>query len=120
MTILSIIVDVIGVVIMGWYFFNFIQDNTYKENVIIHTIYLVIFSIITSAIRGSKIDGVYLIVTLALSILLSLIEVKIMDFAEKRVLTVFGFIILTGFLRMLCVIVIMIVFLLLTPLIAYL
>lgn len=77
---------------LAWYYFNFMENNTYLKNVTIYSIANFIVAIINQAISGA---GFEIMSSIIGSIILGLIIVKIMEFAKSRTNSVIMFLIVT-------------------------
>ena len=76
-----------------WYFFNFIDNNSYIKNVAIYAIVNFILVIIEQAFSGA---GFTIFSSIISSIIGGLILVKIMEFTRSRTNTLVTFVLLTS------------------------
>lgn len=77
---------------LSWYFFNFIENNSYIKNVIIYAVSNFAVSMINQAIAG---NGFEILSNIIASIIGGLIIVKIMEFVKNKTNNLLAFIILT-------------------------
>lgn len=77
---------------LAWYFFNFIENNSYIKNVIIYAVSNFAILMINQTFFGS---GFVILLNIISSIIGSLILVKIMEFTKANTNSLLGFIILT-------------------------
>ncbi len=77
---------------LAWYFFNFIENNSFLKNVIIYSV--ANFSILTidEAFDGT---GFHIISNIIASIVGGLVTIKIMEFVKARTNSLVMFVVLT-------------------------
>ena len=85
-------VGLIAGLAISWYFFNFMENNTYIKNVAIYSVVNFIVATINQLIEGS---GLHIITSIIASIIGGLIIVKVMEFAKGSTKSLVGFIIVT-------------------------
>ena len=86
-------------IIISWYFFNYIENNSYIKNVIIYSSANFVVSILNNLISGTEL---HIIASALGSIVGGLIIVKIMEFAKERTNNLVMFIILTEVCEIIC------------------
>ncbi len=89
---MSTIIGFILSIALLYYFYIFMESNSYFKNVGIYAIVTFFFNIITSLIDHSSINFFSLIIT---CLIIAFIEVKIMEFVKARVQSPISFIIWT-------------------------
>lgn len=89
---ISSILSLILSIALTYYFFIFIEMNSYVKNVAIYAIGNFLISIITNAIDGQPL---HIFSTLIISIIISLALVKIMEFAKNHTNSFVGFVVLS-------------------------
>jgi len=89
---ISSILSLILSIALTYYFFIFIEMNSYIKNVSIYAIGNFLISIITNAISG---QSLHIFSTLVTSIIISLAIVKIMEFAKNHTNSFVGFVVLS-------------------------
>ena len=77
---------------LDWYFFNYMDNNSYLKNVGIYAVVNFMVSILKQIIDG---NGISFLATLISSIIVSLIIIKIMEFTRANTKSLIGFILLT-------------------------
>lgn len=82
---------------LSWYFFNFIENNSYIKNVIIYAVSDFAILMINQAISGS---GFAILSNIIASVISGLIIVKIMEFTKAHTNSLLGFIILNEILML--------------------
>lgn len=89
---ISSILSLILSIALTYYFFIFIEMNSYVKNVAIYAIGNFLRSIIINAINGQPLR---IFSTLIISIIISLALVKIMEFAKNHTNSFVGFVVLS-------------------------
>lgn len=89
---ISSILNLILSIALTYYFFIFIEMNSYVKNVAIYAVGNFLISIITNAIDGQPL---HIFSTLIMSIIISLAIVKIMEFARNHTNSFVGFVVLS-------------------------
>ena len=84
--------DLLVGIALSWYFFNFIENNSYIKNVIIYAVSNFALLMINQAIAG---NGFEIISNIIASIIGGLIIVKIMEFVKTKTNSLLVFCILT-------------------------
>lgn len=77
---------------LDWYYFNFMQNNSYIKNVAIYAVANFAVSIVNELFSGGKIQIMSSIIG---SIVVALIITKIMEFARSKTNNLFLFILIT-------------------------
>lgn len=90
MAIIILLLSLIPSLLLYWYYFKNIDNNSYLKNVAIYTIFNFILDIISQAMSGKF----TIISSLITGIIAALISVKIMEFARKQTNSFILFVIL--------------------------
>ena len=77
---------------LDWYYFNFMQNNSYIKNVAIYAIANFTVLIVNELISGAQIQIISSIIG---SIIVALIITKIMEYAKSKTNSLFWFIVIT-------------------------
>lgn len=78
--------------ILAWYYFNFMENNTFVKNVTIYAVANFIVLIINQLLSGGQVN---IIISIISSIIVALIITKIMEFAKSRTNSLGWFIVIT-------------------------